>query len=248
MVLALLGPLATGVKAAEDIKVGGYQFEPFVGGAHAVTPALIERLNKIQSDYHFVFVPIPAQRRYQLMRSGAIDVLMFEMPTWGWADAGISVEVTRPILSGHEVFVARKGSWDASLKPDDRLKRRMALTLGYHYAFADFDADQKFLKSHFDVMFAETQTQGLKYLVAGTVDLAIVSDMFLACSQKRDKALAGKVEIIPPHDQDYHLPLMVRAGAPITAANLGAMLDTLKRSGQLHSFFEHQGLGQFLVY
>ena len=230
------------------VTVGGYQFEPFVDGTSGVSPDLIALLNQSQSDVRFDFVLIPAQRRYERMQSGKIDMLMFEMAAWGWQDKAVPVETTAPLLSGHEAFVARRDRWDTALPPEDRLTRKLALTLGYHYAFAGFNADQKYLKSHYDVVFAETQTKVLKHLLAGNADIAIVSDLFLTTAMIKDPSIDRVVVTVSPPDQLYDLPLMVRKSAPVTAAELGKMLKALKKDSKLQQFFAVRGLGDFLVY
>ncbi|TNE67728.1 MAG: transporter substrate-binding domain-containing protein [Alphaproteobacteria bacterium] len=243
MALAVVAPVR-----ADEVTVGGYQFEPFVDGDAGLTPDLIALLNSVQHKHHFNFLTIPSQRRYELMRTGKIDMVMFEMADWGWADEHVEVETTPAILSGHEAFVARRADWDTSQSPADRLKHRMALTLGYHYAFAGYNADQQFLKSRYDVVFAETQTKVLKHLVAGDVDIAIVSDLFLTTAMRTDPTLAAQVMAVSPPDQHYDLAFLTRTPGPVSAAELSGMLDSLKASGQLKAFFEARGLAQFLSY
>lgn len=234
------------------VVVGGYQFEPFVEENGGVSRALVAFLNKAQDTYDFQFLEIPARRRYDLMDEGKLDALFFEMMVWGWENRADLVATTPTVLTGSELFVARKdaasGADDTDGLFDDMYGKRLALTLGYHYGFAEFNADPDYLRENYDVIFSEYQRYTLRHVLAGTADLAVVNDSYLDRAFQKDEALRDRIIVSPTPDQCYALPVMVRKGGPIPLADMTALLARLKASGELAAFFEQEGLGRFLVW
>lgn len=220
------------------IKVGGYPFEPFVEQQGGITPAFLAELNIRQETYHFEFVPIPAQRRYELLRRGVIDAVFFEMPVWGWQSLEAQIDVTHPVLRGAEVFIARNqneaGDDLFRLAPD----KKMALTLGYHYAFANYNADQAYIHSKVDAVFSESMAQTLRYLMSGAVEIALVSDLFLRREFSRHPDLQYQLVQRPLPDQEYELSAILRKDGPISAGTL----DEVFSSVDMKSFFKAYGL------
>jgi polar amino acid transport system substrate-binding protein len=229
------------------VKVGGYEFEPFVEKGQGITPAIVTLLNDLQSEYKFEFVSIPAQRRYSLMEGGKIDAVFFEMQRWGWENHQEHVETTRPLIKASEAFFALKANPEGERVFADIKNKQLALTLGYHYAFADFNADQDYISERFNARFAPSQRVALRLMLAGSTDLVILSDIFLYREMARNPALKGQVIRAPKVDQEYALPLMVRKNGPITAARLEKCLDKLEKSGALAAFFADFGSASLLI-
>lgn len=248
-----VGAGAAGVRVMDEgstavvVRVGGYPFEPFVDGNDGVTPAFLNELNQRQSTFRFEFVPVPSQRRYELLRRGVVDAFFFEMPVWGWQTLAADITTTRAILRGSEVLVARQQ--DQSKENIFHLSpaRKVALTLGYHYAFADFKADQAYIGTKVDAVFGETIGQTLRYLRSGAADLAIMSDIFLYREFMRTPSLKEQLILSPDPDQTYALPLLVRNAAPVEAAELDAILEAMYADGSLQAFFARFGLARLLL-
>lgn len=233
------------------VRVGGYPFEPFVEGEQGVTPAFLTLLNDGQDEVRFEFVTIPAQRRYELLRRGTIDAIFFEMPLWGWGQLTDEIATTRPILRGREMFVVRSDAQAVVQSGENAFdlspERKVALTLGYHYAFADFQADQAYIRSKVDAMFSERISQTLQYLLSGAVEIAVVSDVFLLREYQRKPALKDQIQVADKPDHEFALPLLVRKRGPITAAQLDARLGTAINDGSLMAFFARFGLENLMI-
>ena len=223
------------------LKVGGYPFEPFVDDDQGITADFIALLNRSQQQIHFEFVPIPSQRRYELMRREVIDAVFFEMPVWGWQGFEEDVEVSSSILRGTEVFVARRDSSTEDLFGLSH-DRKVALTLGYHYAFAGFNSDQNHLRTIVDPIFAEKVSQTLRYLRSGAADMAVMSDIFLLSQYEKNPNLQSELTIGPVPDHDYSLPVIIHKSAPVTAQQIDDIVNGLRKSGELARFFEQYGL------
>lgn len=229
------------------VKVGGYEYEPFVEKELGITPAFLTLLNQMQDDYSFEFVAIPAQRRYALLLEGHIDALFFETMRWGWQAYDEQVEVTKPLLRTSEAFYARKDHKLGAEVFNNFQERQLALTLGFHYAFADYKADQSYIRDRFQASFAPSQRVALRLMLAGSADLAIVSDAFLLREMVRNPSLKGQVVRSPEIDQTYELPLMVRTRGPITANALSSLIVRAETEGTLGSFFKTYGIDELLV-
>lgn len=247
------GPRAHAADAAAAtgsavVTVGGYPFEPFVEGDAGITPAFIALLNERQSDYEFRFLPVPARRRYELLDRAVIDAVFFEMPAWGWRETHADrIEVTAPILRGAELFVALEGSPLGDQLFELSPHRSVALTLGYHYAFADFNADQAHIRSLVTATFAERVSQTLRYLETGTVEVGVLSNIFLLREFQRRPALKGRLKVADHIDHEYALPLMVRRGGPVPRDTLAAMLRAMTADGSLKAFFKGYGLEDIVI-
>lgn len=254
-ILGILGVIAVGAlllmgrpaETRQTVVVGGYQFEPFVGPYDGVSGEFVGLLNKTQNRFDFTFQEIPASQRYALMASGEIDMILFEQSIWGWQEQGAAVAVTPPILSGAEVLVGRAGEFEGDLLYEALETRRLALTRGYHYGFADFNADPAYLEAHFSVIFADHQRDTLTLLLEGKADIAVLNEAFLERAYMADPSLRAALTQAKRHDQDYSLPIMVRVGGPVSLSGINQMLADMRRTGQLANFFTFQGLGRFVL-
>ncbi len=232
---------------AVRIKVGGYPFEPFVEDGRGITADFLALLNRSQQDIHFELVSIPSQRRYELMRREIIDAVFFEMPVWGWQDYQAEIDVSSPILRGTEIFVARRQEGSGAAVFQLSPERKVAVTLGYHYAFADFNADQKHVRTVVDAVFAEKISQTLRYLRTGAVDLAVMSDIYLLSQYQRTPQLKSELAIGPVPDHDYALPIILHKNAPVTALQIDKLIEKLRTTGALTDFFSKYGIESLLL-
>jgi ABC-type amino acid transport substrate-binding protein len=238
--LVVLGSPTTSQEVNQKVvvKVGGYDFEPFVENEHGITPAFLALLNNLQDEYQFEFVHIPAQRRYSILTEGHIDAIFFEMPRWGWEGIRDQIEITKPLLRAKEAFYAR-ANHPAGAEVFARLEdKKLALTLGFHYAFADFNSDQAYIRERFNASFAPTQRVALRMMLAGSADLVIMSDIFLYRELARNPALKNQLIRSPNADQTYALPLMVRKAGPVSVSYLEGLLEMAREKGLLTEFFK----------
>lgn len=230
--------------AATEIKVVGYHFPPFVDDYGGLTPKLIDGLNDLQSDYNFVFTKTTPARRYRDLETGRGDIIFFEMAKWGWSQSPTPVEETREILTGKEVYLAlRKPGRDQTFFKNLSSKRIAAIA-GYHYGFANFNADPKWLKQNFDISLTQNHTTNIRILQAERVDLSIVNMSYLQKFFKENPDLRSKVLISEKRDQTYHLKALIRKGSPIKAAKLEKILSQAKDHGLFDHILKFYGLSE----
>ncbi len=228
-------------QAATPVKVGAYEFPPYVTETGAgITQGLIALMNAAQSEFRFELVATSPQRRYEDMEQGRFDIIAFESVAWGWRDR--PVDATRVFLRDAELFVAKAGpgvdqSIFATLAGKTILGR-----LGYHYAFADFNSDPAVLEARYHTRVTVTHEGNVRSVAAGRATLAIVTQSFLNQFLKTDPDLARRLLVSERADQIYEHTILVRRGGPITAGRLNALLDQLEADGQLSLLWDKSGI------
>lgn len=232
---------AESAAAPVTVKVGGYEFPPYVtesGGG--VTQALLDLLNAEQSDFRFELVRTSPQRRYEDMERGRFDMIAFESLAWGWK--GRTVEASRVFLRDAEVFVAKAGpGMDQGYF--DRLDDKTILgRLGYHYAFAGMTADPEVLEKRFNTRLTVTHEGNVRSVAAGRAALAIVTRSFLAQFLKANPDMAPHLLVSDRTDQIYEHTILVRRDGPVGISWVNGTLDRLERSGVLPALWVRQGI------
>ncbi len=233
------------VLAAQLIKVGAYNFPPYVINAESeqpqgLLPDLLVALNQQQSDYRFVLVPTSVTRRFRDFQSARFDIILFESPAWGWQDTPLStldlhVEDTEIYVAkaepgrGQEFFAQFKG-------------KRLALYSGYHYGFANFNAAPEYLAREYNARLSYSHESNLLMVQRGRADLTVVTRSYLHSFERNFPELRGQFLLSSKVDQTYHHQALLRPQAPIANATLGALLQQLRSQGQLDKLFVHYQL------
>ncbi|WP_442964309.1 substrate-binding periplasmic protein [Pseudomonas sp. KNUC1026] len=237
---ALLG-LANAALAQQDIHIGAAHFPPYTirpekGEDTGLLPELVQALNKVQQQYRFVLVPTSIPRRFQDFRQGRTDMAIFENPDWGWQGLGYSsVDMG---LEDAEVFVARTAPGRDESYFADLTGKRLALFSGYHYAFANFDADPEFLATQYQATLTYSHDSNLMMVLRNRADVALVTRSYLSDFLKRNSDVAGEFLVSQRIDQIYHHFALIRPGAPIDGKQFGQLLKQLADSGELARIFD----------
>ena len=244
-VWAVLAFFSVPAVAGQTVRVGGYEFPPFVEADETgVTAALIARLNDVQTQYRFQFVPTSARRRYAELGEGRFDVMFFESPDWEWTERKVPVHFTDVFLSGGELFVAlaqpgRGQDFFRQLKG-----RHIAGIQGYHYGFAGFDADPDRLARDWGMKLVKSPKSSLDMVLAGRVDLAVVTDSYLWGYLSANPDAKGKLLVSDHFDQRYSHRVLVRDGGPIGVGDMNRLMADLKRSGALDAVWAETGISR----
>lgn len=236
---------------AAEVKVGGYEFPPFVdenapdGG---LTLSVIEALNSLDSEYTFTFVSTSPKRRYEHMRKGRFDMMLFEMAIWGWEKEDIEYEATRVLLKGGEVYVAHVDKATSQSYFDWFGDKSLAGMLGYHYGFADFNADSEYLDENFDIELTTTHRGNLGKVLKKRIDVAVVTKSFLNLYFIENPGARDSLVLSDKLDQEYSLPALISGDSTISAADFTALLERLKASGKMDEVLQKFGLNQQWVF
>lgn len=226
--------------AAQLIKVGAYNFPPYVIQAESEKPQglvvdLLAALNQQQSDYRFELVPTSVTRRYRDFQSTRFDIILFESPAWGWQDIPMSTLDLN--VEDAEIYVAkaepgRGQEFFAGFKG-----KRLALHSGYHYGFANFNADPEYLTREYNARLSYSHESNLLMVQRGRADITIVTSSFLHRFEQSFPELRGQFLRSTKADQIYRHEALLRPQAPIATATLGALLQQLRSNGQLDKLF-----------
>ncbi|MGE8169340.1 substrate-binding periplasmic protein [Pseudomonas putida] len=235
--------LAAPAWAAEtiEVKVGAAHFPPYTvrpeqGADTGLLPQLIDALNTLQVDYRFVLVPTSIQRRFGDFQQGRTDMAIFENPQWGWQQiAHQSVDMG---LEDAEVFVARQREGRDQHYFDDLHGKRLALFNGYHYAFANFNADPAYLRQTFGATLTYSHDSNLLMVQAGRADIALVTRSYLSDFMTRNPGSLNQLLTSERVDQVYHHYALLRPGGPISAKAFAELLRNLRDTGQLARIFQ----------
>jgi polar amino acid transport system substrate-binding protein len=234
--------------ARQVVKVGGYEFAPFVemnassGQPDGLALRLIEAMNAHQDRFTFQFVPTSPNRRYKDFEDRRFDVVLFESPDWGWKERGLPVETSRVFLDGGELYIAlarpERGQ-DFFARLDDK---RMVGILGYHYGFAGFEADPAVLSKRFRITLVRDNAASIEAILKDRGDVAVVTDAYLKRWLRNRPEARDKLLVSERFDQRYAHRALIRRGAAITPAEMDKMLNAMDLDGTLTRLWREFGL------
>jgi ABC-type amino acid transport substrate-binding protein len=229
------------VSAAQLVRIGAAHFPPYTvrpeqGADTGLLPQLVDALNALQTDYRFVLVPTSIPRRFRDFQQGRVDMAIFENPKWGWQDIPhIAVDMG---LEDAEIFVAQREPGRDQSYFNDLKGKRLAVFSGYHYAFANFNPDPKYMAEHFNATLTYSHDSNLLMVARDRADIALVTRSYLSDFLVRNADMAGQFLVSERVDQVYHHYALLRPKAPITGAVFSGLLERLRGDGALLKIFE----------
>lgn len=242
LLLATLAVLcAVPSQAAQLVRVGAAHFPPYTvrpesGADTGLLPQLVEALNQLQTDYQFVLVPTSIPRRFGDFKQGRVDLAIFENPDWGWKD--IPHTAVDMGLEDAEIFVAQREPDRRESYFSDLTGKRLALFSGYHYEFANFNADPKFLAQNYNATLTYSHDSNLLMVLRGRAAVALVTRSYLSEYLLRNKEVADQLLVSQRIDQVYHHYAILRPAAPISGVAFGKLLQGLRDNGQMLKIFD----------
>ncbi|MHC8382842.1 substrate-binding periplasmic protein [Pseudomonas sp. LB3P14] len=232
-------------QAAQLVRVGAAHFPPYTvrpesGADTGLLPQLVEALNALQGDYQFVLVPTSIPRRFGDFKQSRVDMAIFENPDWGWKDIPhTSVDMG---LEDAEIFVAQRQPDGLPVRQQnyfsDLAGKRLALFSGYHYEFANFNADPKFLAQNYNATLTYSHDSNLLMVLRGRADVALVTRSYLSDYLLRNKEVADQLLVSQRIDQVYHHYAILRPAAPISGVAFGKLLQGLRDNGEMLKIFD----------
>ena len=246
--LVVLGLLAAQpLLAAQLIKVGAYHFPPYVSkpeseAPQGLLPDLLATLNAQQSDYQFVLVPTSVTRRFRDFQSARYDLIMFESPTWGWQNT--PHETFDMQVQDAEVYVAKAAAGRGQEYFSQFSGKRLALYNGYHYGFAQFNADPEYLAKQFNAVLTYSHDSNLLMVLRESADLTVVTRSYLHRYLLRYPEQRTQMLVSDRVDQVYRHQALLRPNAPISVEGLRGLLRQLRDGGQLSALYRQYDLTQ----
>jgi ABC-type amino acid transport substrate-binding protein len=226
--------------AAQVVKVGAYNFPPYVLKAEGsqpqgLLPDLLTVLNQQQDDYLFELVPTSVTRRYRDFQHARFDIMLFESKAWGWKDIPLTNLDLQ--VEDAEIYVAKAEPGRTQAYFEQLKGKRLALYTGYHYGFANFNADPEYLAREFNAMLNYSHESNLLMVQRGRADVTVVTRSYLHSFETMFPEQRGQLLTSSKVDQIYHHEALLRPQAPISAAALGALLQQLRTKGLLSKLY-----------
>ncbi|WP_264652121.1 substrate-binding periplasmic protein [Pseudomonas sp. JUb96] len=224
-----------------EVKIGAAHFPPYTvrpekGADTGLLPQLVDALNAAQQHYRFVLVPTSIPRRFGDFKQGRTDMAIFENPQWDWQEIPhVAVDMG---LEDAEVYVTQHLPERDESYFSDLTGKRLALYSGYHYAFADFKSDPKYLVEHFTATLTYSHDSNLLMVERGRADVALVTRSYLSDFQARNPQSAQALRTSERVDQVYHHYALLRPGAPISGEAFAGLLQQLRDQGELLRIFQ----------
>lgn len=233
--------------SAETVKVGMILFPPFIeqespnADYAGIAMELLERMNAFQNAYKFVPVMTSASRKQFDFKDGVYGMMPFDDLNWGWQ--GYPVDASKVILSGDgEVYIALAKAGRGEEYFSDFQKKTMIGTRGYHYKFADFNADPEYLKKTFNMQLPTNPKSCIEMILRERGDIAVVTKSYLFRYLNEHPDAQEKLLISKKMDQEYHHTIVIRQGIRPSIAELNAMLDGMEQQGILQELWASHGL------
>lgn len=235
-----VGPVARAA-APLEVRVGVYE----VGIAYfyqgekraGFTPDLIAALNEIQEAYRFVMHETSARRRYQDIRSGHLDVIMLESPSWNWEAE--PVVFSKPIVIESDLYISRRDRVPGTSWFNDITTHSLAAVLGYEYGFAQMEDDPATLRGNFDIALLYNEEEVLESVLRGDSEIGVISAGYLSRRFSDQPALSEQIIIGPKRDSAFGLGAVISHNAAIDLEAFEGLIDLLRRSGMIERQWQH---------
>ena len=120
----------------------------------------------------------------------------------------------------------------------DLTGKRLAVFSGYHYAFANFNPDPKYVAERFNATLTYSHDSNLLMVARGRADIALVTRSYLSDFMVRNADMAGQLMVSQRIDQVYHHYALLRPKAPISSVAFAELLKRLRDSGEMLKIFE----------
>lgn len=241
----IFGSSPSQAKEAIVVKVGAYEYGVVYffenGEPDGMVPILINLLNRVQDDYRFELVETSSRRRYQALETGEADLLLLESSQWEWPE--YDVQFSDTIVREKDIYLALSSRTDAQELFADVTAHRMLCVLGFHYGFADYNADPEYLRKNFNVLLHYNESEILDALFAEEAPIAVVSGGFLARQLAREPELRERIIIADKPDATYELVSVLSMNSAIPLDEFNALIAELLTAGEVERLWQQLHTG-----
>jgi polar amino acid transport system substrate-binding protein len=235
--------LSTSAWAAEVVKVGIYDFPPYIFIADkttGITVQMIAAMNKFQNRYQFVTVPTTARWRYRDFESNKFDMMIFESKQWGWQKKPMAA--SQAFATGMEVYVTQAKPGRGQDFFADFKNKEMIGVLGYHYQFAGFHGELDYLENNFNIVLTNNQQKSLELILKHSGEIAVLSKEYLNYHFAHSPADKAKLLISDKVDQIYQHTILVRENSELSVSAVNTLLEQMKQKGTLTPLWQEHGI------
>jgi ABC-type amino acid transport substrate-binding protein len=233
------------VRAATTVKVGGYEFAPYVevdaaGRASGMSVDFVKLLNESQDRWNFVFVPTTPPRRYTDFAEGKFDLVVFEDLAWWKSEP--NMRTSKVLVRSGDRYIAQARQGRGKEFFQDFASRRMVGTRGYHFGFANGASDPDLLQKQYRMQLVSSHGAGIEMILRDRGDIAVVSDGYLGWYLQRNPEARAKLLLSDKYDVEYDLSVLVRDGAEPSPAELDVLFGKLEQQGKIAALLVRYGI------
>lgn len=214
--------VTTGVtqERAIVVKIGGYDFPPFVEneGNEGIVRDLITKLNHSQSKYQFKFIYTSANRRYKDFNARKFDIILFEDEVWGWKKHRIKYHPTNVLGKGEELVVAMKYNRNQSYF-NNLAEKKVRVVLGFHDNMFETEGDTKTSIKR-KIEYGRSYRENMNDLLDKKIDITYVSSIYLKKMISHNNDLKKQLIISHKADHQYTLRGLVHPESPVGVKDL----------------------------
>jgi ABC-type amino acid transport substrate-binding protein len=212
----------------KPVLVGAYGFAPYYDQekSRGLSNDVVDILNDLQSEYQFSLVEIASRRRYQSFDEKKVDMILFEDPRWGW-DAFPHWTYESMAVDG-TVYIALKDVAKKQSYFDTLTDKSIAGILGYHYGFANKNADETYLRSKFNISLVSHNSASVRLVLDKRVNLAAVTHSYIQLYLKENPSAAKALMVSEKWDQKYDLKFIINPKITIPKPRMTALMKELQ--------------------
>ncbi len=125
---------------------------------------------------------------------------------------------------------------------DNFNNKSLAVILGYHYGFANYNADEDFLQKNFKIQFNTNHKGNIIKVLFERVDIAVVTLSYLKMYLKKNPDKKSKLLISNKFDQHYNHTILLRKNYKISKREMDELLTKMEKAGILARLWEKYGI------
>lgn len=238
--VSLLSGAALAEPSGPPVRVGGYEFPPYVQVDPAtrlprgLTLDVLELLNASQDEVRYEFVLLKPEERFEALASGRVDAVFFEDPAWGWA--GQAYAASPVLVEDSEIYLAARTKGRTSVFFDYLSVLRVLGFAGYHYPSYNNEIDPERLAAK-GLQVTRTHAENIEAVLAGQADVAIVTRSYARVYLRDRPRLLHAALVSSGVEQTYRLRLMVKAGQGGLLRLMESSFSEMRREGALELLY-----------
>lgn len=207
--------------------IGTYGFAPYYDQEtnRGISNEVAEILNDLQKDYQFSVVEIASRRRYQSFEEKKVDMILFEDPRWGWDK--FPHWTYESMAEDGTVYIALNEIAKNQSYFDSFKNKSLAGILGYHYGFANKNADETYLKSHFNISLVSHNSASVRLVLNKRVNIAAVTHSYIRLYLRENPETAKVLMVSDKWDQKYDLKMIVNPKIAIPKERMDGLMKNL---------------------
>lgn len=220
--------------SSTEVRIGGYLFPPYVemhnNEIRGHTANLIDKMNAIQDEYHFVFVLTSAKRRYKDFNK-KYDVIFFEDPSWEWDEKNISYKKLKLEVDDYEIFFALKKNASNEDYFKNYAQKKLVLVRGFHYPIVGYNTDEAVMRKQLNIVFTDNPQKIVDFILSERAEIGIVTVSSLRKLNFTKKEDYDRLYLSESRLNNYNLSAIISNRSPISYEELEKIIKKVEKSG-----------------